>query len=241
MGYIFIRALLNPTLAPSFMKVAWKEKFISLGAMGPVTLLVLAVLGTIYLGIATPTEAAALGVTMACILGLVSRTLTWQAFKESLKETVQVTCGIMLIFVGASLISMILSNVGIPNKVATAVAGANIPPYVVLLLTYIIYLILGCFFDPMSVLVLTLPVLFPVIVALGFDSIWFGIILVVLIEAGMITPPVGLNLYIIQGIAPKYGFDEIVKIYCTIYAKRYMSYTARLKAIISNRMLLSFQ
>ncbi len=117
----------------------------------------------------------------------------------------------MFIFVGASLISMVLSTVGLPNRVAAVVATANISPYAVLLLTYLIYLILGCFFDPMSVLVLTLPVLYPVIAALGFDSIWFGIIVVILIEAGMITPPVGLNLYIIQGIAPKYRFDEIVR------------------------------
>ncbi len=191
MTYIFVRALLNSELAPSANKASWKEKFIALGAMGPVMLLILAVLGTIYLGIATPTEAAALGVTMACVLGLISRTLTWQAFKNSLSETLQVTCSIMLIFVGASLISMVLSTVGLPNRVAAAVATANMSPYAVLLLTYLIYLILGCFFDPMSVLVLTLPVLYPVIAALGFDTIWFGIILVILIEAGMISPQWG--------------------------------------------------
>lgn len=211
MGYIFVRAILNPKVAPRPPKTSWKEKFISLGALGPVALLILAVLGSIYLGVATPTEAAALGVGMACILGLAKRTLTWTAVKRSLINALRINTAIMIIYVGASCIAMILGYAGVPHKVANAAITAPVSPYIVLLFIYAIYLILGCFFDPMSILVLTLPILYPAIMALGFDSIWYGVVVVMLIDAGMITPPVGLNLYIMQSIAPKYPFDEIVR------------------------------
>ena len=211
MGYILVRALLNPEVAPAPTRVSWKERFTSLRAMGPVLLLIFAVLGSIYLGIATPTEAAALGVTMTCLLGLANRTLTWKVLKEALDNALRVTCSVMIIFVAASLIAMILSYAGLPHKVANATISMQTSPYVILLVVYIIYLVLGCFFDPMSILVLTLPILYPAVIALGFDSIWFGVVLVLLIDAGMITPPVGLNLYIVQGIAPKYPFEEIVR------------------------------
>jgi len=210
MSYIFIRAKLNPNLAPMSIKVSWKDRFMSLGAMLPVVLLILAVLGTIYLGVATPTEAAALGVVMALILGLFNRSVNWRMLKICMSETVVVTVGVMIIFVGASLIAFIMANVGIPNQVAHWVTDATLSPYLALALIYAIYLVLGCFFDPMSIMVLTLPILYPTVIALGFDGVWFGIVLVILIEAGMITPPVGLNLYVIQSIAPKYRFESIV-------------------------------
>jgi C4-dicarboxylate transporter, DctM subunit len=210
MIYIFIRSLINPKLAPALESVSWRTRFASLGMVAPILLLIGAVLGTIYLGVATPTEAAALGVVMALILGFASRTLSWKVLRGSMSETVQVTVSVMVIFIGASLISLIMSQVGIPIQIAEAVAESTLSPYVILVLIYAIFLVLGCFFDPMSVMVLTIPVLYPVLLELGFDLIWFGIILVILIEAGMITPPVGLNLYIIQSIAPKYRFEQIV-------------------------------
>jgi len=210
MLYIFVRSLFNRKLAPPLESVSWRTRFGSLLMVAPILLLVAAVLGTIYLGVATPTEAAALGVVMALILGFASRTLSWKVIQGSMSETVQVTVSVMVIFIGASLISLIMSQVGIPIQIAQAVADSSLSPYVILVLIYAIFLVLGCFFDPMSVMVLTIPVLYPVLVELGFDLIWFGIILVILIEAGMITPPVGLNLYIIQSIAPKYRFEQIV-------------------------------
>ncbi len=170
-----------------------------------------AVLGVIYLGIATPTEAASLGVTMSIILGLTSRSLTWGVFKEAAMAAVGITCSIMIIYVGASFISMIIGYAGLPQKVSNIVTAGYVNRYVVLAMVFLLYIILGCFFDPTSMLVLTLPVVYPPLMALGFNSIWFGIALVVLVEAGMITPPVGMNLYVMQAIAPKYGVGQVVR------------------------------
>lgn len=210
MGYILLRALKNPSIAPDHERVSWKERISVLSGILPVSLLIMVVLGTIYMGIATPTEAAALGVTISLILGLVNRALSWRILKTIFSESLQVICSVLIILVAASIISSTMAFAGLPRQMAMAVSEATLHPYIILLFIYIIYLILGCFFDPMSVLVLTIPILYPVVIAMGFDSVWFGIIVVILIEAGMITPPVGLNLYIIQGIAPKYRFEDIV-------------------------------
>jgi C4-dicarboxylate transporter DctM subunit len=200
MAYVFIRAVRNPSIAPEPEEVTWGQRLRSLAGVWPALILIIMVLGSIYFGVATPTEAAALGATTAAILGLINRKLTWKVLKASLFETVLVTVSIMIIFVGASLIAMILSTQLIPQKLTQAVIDANVHPYLFLTAVYIIYILLGCFFDPNSILVLTLPVVFPAIKALGFDPIWFGVIVVVLIQIGMITPPVGLNLYVMKSI-----------------------------------------
>ncbi|MFH0914012.1 MAG: TRAP transporter large permease subunit [Chloroflexota bacterium] len=191
MVYILVRVVLNPRLAPDVIRPTWRETFSVTLRIIPTILLIGAVLGTIYLGVATATEASAIGVAVSFILGVVYRTLNWHSFKTAMMSTMLTTCSIMVIFVGASFIAAALARAGVPIRMAEFVTHLEVPALVILLIIYVIYLILGCFFDPMSIMVLTLPILFPTIKALGYDTIWFGIVLVMLIEAGMLTPPGG--------------------------------------------------
>lgn len=213
MVYIAVGTSIRPGLAPREKKIRMARKDILsvLGGILPPVFLIGLVLGTIYLGVATPTEAAALGAVGALILAVAYRTLNWQTLKESGLQAVQLTCMMLFIVIGAQLISFVLANLEVPRQMAMFLASLSVAPIVILIGIYILYLMLGCFFDGLSMMVLTLPVIYPVILELGFDSVWFGVILVILIEVGMLTPPVGINLYIMQGIAPQCSFTEIVR------------------------------
>ena len=211
MLYIMVWAMLNPKAAPPIIHSSWKDSFVALLRILPAVILILMVLGTMFAGWATATEASAIGVVGSFLLGLFYRTINRQSFKTAILNTAVTTCSIMIIFVGANFIAILIAYAGVPLKMAGFVTSLAVPPLVIMLAIYIIYLILGSFFDPMSMMVLTLPILMPVIKTLGFDPIWFGIVLVILIEAGMLTPPVGLNLYVMQSIAPKYSFEQVVK------------------------------
>ena len=211
MLYIVVWAVFNPKAAPPILHSSWKDSFVALLRILPAVILILMVLGTMFAGWATATEASAIGVVGSFLLGLFYRTINRQSFKTAILNTAVTTCSIMIIFVGANFIAILIAYAGVPLKMAGFVTSLAVPPLVIMLAIYIIYLILGSFFDPMSMMVLTLPILMPVIKTLGFDPIWFGIVLVILIEAGMLTPPVGLNLYVMQSIAPKYSFEQVVK------------------------------
>lgn len=211
MIYIAIRVSLQPRLAPKEEAgMSRKDLLQALFSMGPVVLLVLAVLGTIYLGIATPTEAAALGASCSLLLGLVYRKVGWQMLKESALSATKTTCMLIFLMVGARLITYVLANLAVPRQLAAWATAAELGPTAIVLSVCLLYLVLGCFIQGISMMVLTLPVLLPIINALGINSVWFGIILVMLSEAALESPPVGFNLYVLQGIAPNATFGDIV-------------------------------
>ena len=168
-----------------------------------------AVLGGIYLGVTTPTEAAAIGALMALAFSLIYRKLTWSILRQCLRTTVKTTSMIMFLVVGAQLLVSILTSERVPDNILAWVNSLAVSPLVILILIYFVYLFLGCFMDGTSLMLVTLPIVFPIIDALGFDPIWFGIALVLLIEMGMLTPPVGLNVYIIHGLRPEHPLSEV--------------------------------
>lgn len=210
MAYIFVIAVINPKLTPPVSETSVKKMFLGLTDLIPMALLVALVLGVIYAGITTPTEAAAIGVVGAIVLGIAYRSISLSIIKDSLIESTRISCAIMIIYVGAKVLTTVFATMGLPQALANFVVTHHFSPMMVLLGVYVVYIIEGCFLDPSSMNVLTLPIVFPMISALGFDAVWFGIAVVVLIEIGLLTPPVGLNLFVLQGIAPKYKFEELV-------------------------------
>ena len=209
MAYIGVRVALDRSLAPAEEPVSWRKRFLGLAEIIPVACLIIVVLGGIYAGIMTPTEAAAVGASGALILAAVFRTLTWPILWVALKETARSTAFIMFIIVGAMLLGVVLANLRVPSALAETVRAAPLTPLMVMLLIYAMYFFMGMFFDGISMMIITLPVIFPVVVALGYDPIWFGVAFVIIMEVGLLTPPVGLNLYVIYGISKHRPFSEV--------------------------------
>ncbi|CEP33986.1 MULTISPECIES: TRAP transporter large permease [unclassified Halomonas] len=200
--WIMIRSKIGESVTPTFKeKVTFKHVITGLKEIWPLPVLIFFVLGTIYLGIATPTESAALGVVASIVLGLTWGDLTfkrlWQAFKHA---SIMFTA-IGMILIGTVILSQAVSLLGIPRTAVETIGNFGLGPYGILLMIVIVYIVLGCFFDGISLLLMTLPITFPMITSLGFDPIWFGIIVTLLIEIGMITPPVGLNLFVLSSIS----------------------------------------
>lgn len=211
MVYIMVRVLLRPTLQPAALeKASWKVRLSGLVQILPMGSLILLVLIGIYTGIVTPTESAAIGASGALVLCLVYRSLSWQALQEALGNTVRVTTMILFIMVSANLFTSVLVNLRVPHLILELIVSLKVSPLTVLAFIIMTYLVLGCFFDPVSMTLITIPVFFPLIVALGYNPIWFGVIQVLMCETGSITPPVGLNLFVIQGLRPQYPSSEVI-------------------------------
>ncbi len=202
-GYLILRGLLNPSITPATTQYTWRDRYQALPRLIPVLSLIVVVLGTIYAGLATPTEAAAIGVGGAILLGLITKSLSWNNFKEALKASTVTTCMMCLIVVGATYFSTAMSYLGIPQRSVMVVANMHLPSYAVILALSVLYLILGCLMDSGSMIVITLPFAVPLIKLAGFDLVWFGIYLVIMSELGQITPPVGFNLFVLQNVTKK--------------------------------------
>lgn len=197
---IFILCRINPKLGPPGPRTTIKAKVSSLkNIWGMISLFVL-VLGGIYTGVFTPTEAGAVGAFGAIALSLIGRRLTRKNFSESMVETAKITAMIVLLISGAFVFLRFLAVSGLPTMLSDFVAGLVLSKYVILTGIIIFYLILGCFWDIFACILLTLPFIFPVVLALGFDPIWFGVIMVRCMEVGLITPPFGLNIFILSGV-----------------------------------------
>lgn len=199
--YIIIQGIVNPSIAPPIEKsYSWKERLVALKDIAPVFILILMVLGSIYAGIATPTEAAALGVLGAAIFATVNRMLSMSIFFESLMQTIKTNAMIMLIVIGAGFLSRSMGFLGVPAAITQGIVSLNLSPYLLILILGLVYLVLGCLLDGFSIVVMTLPITLPMVTSAGFDPIWFGIFLVLMVELSQITPPVGFNLFVIQGV-----------------------------------------
>lgn len=191
----------NPSLAPATQGYSFREKVGTLGSVGPIILLFALVIGTIYLGVATPTEAAALGAFGAMIIALLSRMLSWQNTREALVEATTTSVMILMIILGAFVFGYFLTATQVTQNLVTFVGGLPIPPLAIFAIIALIYIILGFFMDQIAILALTIPVMLPVIESLGFDPIWFGIMVVLLVEIGLVSPPLGLNVFIVARTA----------------------------------------
>jgi len=177
-------------------KAPWKERFVSLKTIWPMVLLVLIVLAVIYLGIGTSTEAAAFGALGALIIGLAMKRLNFKSVIESFKDATQQTAMIFTIVIGGYIFAYFFTLTGVGQDIISAIAESGLSKWTILFFIIIFYLILGLFMDLIGSMILTLPLIFPIIQSLGFDEIWFGVIVVLLLEIGLVTPPVGINLFI---------------------------------------------
>ncbi|MBI2854028.1 MAG: TRAP transporter large permease [Chloroflexi bacterium] len=199
--YIGTRSKLQPRLVPrEVIAVSWKQRIESLKHILPIVTLILLILGGIYGGWFTPTEAGAIGAAGVLLISL-GYGLTWKTLKESLIGATRTTCLAFFLVVGAQILSLGLVSAEIPRRVAESITSLSIPPVAIIASLYLLYLVLGCFIDGLSMMLLTLPVVYPIVVGLGYDPIWFGIALVINIELGLITPPFGFNLFVVQGVS----------------------------------------
>ena len=200
-GYIAGWALLNPRQVPAAdRRYTLMEKFNESRSLIPVVLLIAAVLGSIYTGIATATEAAAVGVVGSLILSALQGSMSWQTFRESLMGATRLYCMIALILAGAAFLTLSMGYIGLPRHLAEWIAGLGLSQFQLLLVLAVFYIVLGCFLDGISMVVLTMGVIMPTIQKAGIDPIWFGIFIVLVVEMAQITPPVGFNLFVLQGM-----------------------------------------
>ncbi len=203
-GYVMVWALLNPGRVPPVTERMGLVQRLKAGrGLFPVLGLVILVVGAIYAGFATATEAAVVGAAGALVLSAVSGTLTWATFKESCISAMKTSCMIAVIIAGASFMTIAMQLSGIPKELADWITSLHLTKFALIAFLALLYLVLGCFLEGISMVVLTTSVLMPMIQAAGIDLIWFGVFLVIVCEMGMITPPVGLNLFVLQGLTGK--------------------------------------
>lgn len=204
---VYLVARLRPESAPLAPRVGSTERIKAIKEMAPVLLLFGAVMGSIYFGIASPTEAAAVGAFGAIVLAALRGKLTWDVVKESLMETAVTTAMIFMILIGTSVLQFFIETSTLPNLLLDGIRWLQLPPLGVVLLILVVYVILGCFLDSLSMLLITLPIFFPLVLNLGYDPIWFGILVTSVAEIGLITPPVGMNLFVIASVSGSIRFE----------------------------------
>ncbi|WP_119167670.1 TRAP transporter large permease [Algihabitans albus] len=201
MLFVGVWSLLNTDKVPPAERIyGWRERFVGLRRLAPVVGLILGVIGSIYFGIASPTDAAAVGVALALLLSWSSGTLTWESFKASLLGATRTSCMIAFILAGAAFLTTAMGFTGLPRELAAWIGELELSRYELIFVLTLFFIVLGCFLDGISVVVLTTAIVLPMIDAAGIDRIWFGIYVVVVVEMSQITPPVGFNLFVIQGL-----------------------------------------
>ena len=203
-AYIAIWAVLNPDKQPAKEPaLSFQEKMRASAQLIPCAILIIAVIGTMFIGWATATEAAGFGVLGSLILAAVTRTLTWESFKESLMGATRLSCMIMFILAGAAFLTKAMALTGIPSALASGVEALNLGPFGIIAILTVVYLILGTALDGVSMIVLTTSIVVPMVQSAGFDLVWFGIFIVLLVEIAEITPPLGFNLFVMQTMTGK--------------------------------------
>jgi len=208
---IAIQVRLNPELGPPGPVTKWPDRLSSLKNTWATLLLFALVMGGIYLGFFTPTEAGAVGAFGACIMALLKKRLTWGILYRCLLDTGRMTAMLIIIFVGAMLFNYFLAVTNLPMDLAQAIADREFNRHIIMIAVIAIYLLLGCIMDPGSMIILTIPIVFPLIQSLAFDPIWFGVIIVMVAEIGTITPPVGLNVFVVSAVAPEVPISKIFR------------------------------
>jgi C4-dicarboxylate transporter DctM subunit len=203
-GYIVAWALAHPDAVPAATeRTTLAQKFFASRHLMPVMLLIIAVLGSIYSGVATATEAAAFGVVGALVISAAQRSLTWSTFSDSLLGATRLYCMIALILAGAAFLTLAMGYIGLPRNLAEWIASLQLSPIVLIVALALFYIVLGCFLDGISMVVLTMGVILPTVEKAGIDLLWFGIFVVLVVEMAQITPPVGFNLFMLQGMTKR--------------------------------------
>ena len=198
---IYIRCRFSPEQGPPGEAFTWKVKLQSLTGLIDTLSVFGLVMGGLFFGFFTPTEAAAVGAFGVLVVSLARRQLSWQGFVKSLYETLRTSCMVLLLIAGAVVFGKFLAITRIPFNIASWIGGFDLPPYVILSMVVLVYFLGGCFMDALALVMLTVPIFLPVVSGLGYDPIWFGVIIVMVTEMGVITPPVGINVYVVYGVA----------------------------------------
>ncbi|PCI04574.1 MAG: C4-dicarboxylate ABC transporter permease [Hyphomicrobiales bacterium] len=208
---ISITTRIWPDLGPAGVKTTFGEKVRALGQTWGIMLLFGIVIGGIYFGVFTPTEAAGIGASGAFLISAMRGRLTWANTKEALTETITMTAMIFVVLIGAITLNNLMIFSGLVAELSSIVGGMDLPPMAIMAIILLIYMLMGCFLDALAMILLTVPIFFPIIIDLGFDPVWFGIIVVMVVELGMITPPIGMNVFVIKGMAPDVKLSSIYK------------------------------
>ena len=211
MGTIVILCLVRPSWGGEAIRTNWTQRLEALPALVPPIGIFLVVVGSIYAGLATPTEAASLGVVAAMILAAVNGKLNLAMLRSAVEGTMRTTSMIMLIILAAVFLNFVLSVIGLTTALTDFVSGLGLTPFQTMLLIIGVLVLLGCFMETLSMLLTTAPIITPIVIALGYDAVWFGILLMVLLETALITPPIGINLYVVQGIRSKGDIVDVMK------------------------------
>jgi C4-dicarboxylate transporter DctM subunit len=201
----------NPNLGPGGAPTTFKQKLAGLVGVIEMMVLFALVIGGLFLGWFSPTQAGAAGAFGALLIGLARRQLTWQGFLFAVKDTLRITCMVMIIVTGAIIFGHFMAVAKLPLVLSDWVGGLPLPPMAIMGVIVLLYLVGGCFMDALALITLTVPIIYPVVLVLGFDPIWFGVIIVLVTEMGVITPPVGLNVYVIKGVAEDVPLETIFK------------------------------
>jgi C4-dicarboxylate transporter DctM subunit len=211
MVIVFVACVIDRKKGGLPIETSWSNRFRVLPSLIPPTFIFLIVVGSIYAGVATPTEAASLGVMAALILAAYERQLTLKMLRAVAEGTMRTTAMIMLIIMAAQFLNFVLAAIGVTDGLAKLIEGLGLGKYGTMILIVIFYLILGCFMETISMMILTTPFIAPIVFGLGWDPIWWGVVLTILIEAALITPPVGLNLYVVQGMRQRGSINDVIR------------------------------
>lgn len=207
--YIWVKA--RPAIAPKGPKATFSERMHSLKGVIETLLLFVLVMGGLFVGFFTPTEAGAIGAGGAVILGLATRRLGWKGLMQAVVESTRISCMVMVIVAGATMFGHFLAVTRIPYALATWVSELPLPHYAIMAFIIFLYLVGGCFIDALALILLTIPIFYPVVINMGYDPIWFGVIIVLVTQMGVITPPVGVNVYVVSGVTRDIPLEDIFK------------------------------
>ena len=207
---VVVLCIARPGWGGERVRASWGERIAALPSLLPPIGIFLVVVGSIYAGLATPTEAAALGVVAALILAAANGTLTLAMLRAAIEGTMRTTSMIMLIILAAVFLNFVLSIIGLTQALADFVTGLGLTPMQTMLMLIAVLVVVGCFMETLSMLLTTAPLITPIVVALGFDPVWFGILLMVLLETALITPPIGINLYVVQGVRERGELTDVM-------------------------------
>jgi len=210
-GTIALWVTLKPDLAPRGPRFTLREKISSLSGLVETLVLFVIIMGGLFVGIFTPTEAGAVGAFSTLTIAVVRRQINWKGFITALRETTRISCMIMIIVTGATIFGHFLAVTRIPFEIAGWISGFDLPPWMIMMFIILTYLVGGCLIDSLALIMLTIPIFFPVVIHLGFDPIWFGVVIVLITQIGVITPPVGINVYVVSGVARDVPLDVIFR------------------------------
>jgi tripartite ATP-independent transporter DctM subunit len=197
---IILLCLYKPEWGGRRVETSWRQRIAVLPDLIPPLIIFFVVIGTIYTGFATPTESAALGVICALLLAAMRRRLTWDAIRQAVEGCIRTTAMVMAILLAAYFLNLVIGIIGLTAELSKLIANLGLSPNQTLFAVVVFYVILGCFMETLSMMVATVPIITPIMVSMGFNPVWFGIMIIILVETAMITPPVGINLYVVQGL-----------------------------------------